>query len=555
MRLWYWGTLPLIVGYARRERSFIVPLSHASLHYVFLSIDIKPLTMSLKSIPIEALQLVTILREKVLVKWVNAEGTASTLGSRLSHNRQRPELLMTASYDKEGHIHIDFSLMLAVKMGGKFKQIEIMFVIPPNVNPALLETSSRNSVLDASALHDADISDELGHVISIPFNLTTKGFVIMKNTNSLIRLQTSTSEQLIRNIESLSNTAVFDVYIRPSDYARESLKELCKRLGDTGIVTPRPSTLEMYAQQGSMLVEWNRFTYKDRQLFPQHPPTPAQHPLEMSLPQEPQVALDGGGGPLNTVEQEIATRQNRIEQRSNGEPVLGASITWSDVELSDVDVDLHDFEQSSNLVEMDVNICSDEEILANEQLRDLNLQLRHEMLRAKLVKWINGSLRLHPDVFRHRGLVNKLAILGDCVRRSNARTFDHTISWCSALLFYDPSDSSDDQLWEERNRWLITRMANMINWINKYHYGAEFSSALFDHFVKLGRVARAFALGPGRDDTEFRHQRSVCIGWILSEFDGLGGERTGRGRGMTGSRKRNALEARGNISKRGRNTM
>ncbi|KAF7856265.1 hypothetical protein EAF04_009793 [Stromatinia cepivora] len=515
-------------------------------------------------IPITELQLRTILREKVFVKWVNPIGTTFTLGSRLAQNGQCPEFLMTASYDKEGHIHIDFSLMVAIKIGGKFKQMEMMIVVPPNANfanvdTALLDMNSTNSsILDASALHDAGISDELGHVIRIPFNLTTKGFVIMKKTNStIIRPRNAVSEQLIRNIESLSNTMVFNVYIRPSDYAREGLKELCKRLGNTGIATPIPSTLEMYVQQGSMLVEWDRFMYQNRQheQSPPHPPTPTRLLPEVPLPQPPPFALDGGGVLLDTVEQEIVTTPNRIEPKSDGAPISDAIITWSDVELSDIGVDLHDFEQETNLVEMDVNVCSDEELLANIHLRDLNQQLPHEMLRSKLVKWINGSLKLNPDVYQHQRLITKLTILGNCVRTSNTETFDHTAPWCSALLFYDPLDSGDAQLWEDRNRWLITEMAKIIKWINEYHYGAEFSSVLVDHFVRLGRVARAFALDPGNDDTEFRLQQSVCISWILSEFDGLGGGRIGRKRGMAVSRKRNAPEARGNMSKRARNIM
>ncbi|CAD6445154.1 7355a69f-163d-4fd8-ab87-b5b39b655e1c [Sclerotinia trifoliorum] len=480
--------------------------------------------MSHLLIPIGPLKLTTILREKVFVKWVSPDGTASTLGSRLSQNGQCPELLMTASYDTENYIHVDFSLMLAVKMGGKFKRIEIMFVAPPNLNfpdddTVQLNANSNNySALDVAALHDAGISDERDHVIHIPLRLTTEGFVIMKKTNSVIRLQTVTSKQLILNMKSLSNASVFDIYIRPSDHAREGLKELRMRLGSTGSATPRSSRAEMYVQHGSMLVEWDRFMFKDSQLFSQHPSTQTQLSPEMSLPHASPVALD-------------------------------------DVELSDTDVDFHDFDHNLSSVEMDVGICSDEGALPNEQSPDLDLQINQETLQAKLSNWVNGALKLHPDVFQHRSLIDKLAILGDCVRRSNSRTFDHTISWCSALLFYDPSDSGDDQLWEDRNRWVITRIARMISWINKYHVGAEFSSVMFSHFVKLGRVARTFALSTGSDDTEFRLQRSVCISRILTEFDGLRGSGRIDWEFVAVSRKRNAVEDCGSTPKRGRNTM
>lgn len=520
------------------------------------------------SVPIK--KLTTLLRERVFVKWLDPSGSPSTLGSCLYDNKQNPKFVMTAGYDMEGHVHIHFSLMVSIKLAGKVQQMELLLVVPPDANFADASTPLPKSniddlsFLDASALHEAGIS-ESEHVILIQFDLTARGFVVMKKkTSPTIRPSNSTSNKLIRSLESLSGMIIFSVYIRPNDYAREGLKEVCKLLNNTGSTIQQPTSMkEMYVQQGAMLVEWGRFVYQDRQdaLLPPYTENPNQLLSEVQVPQSPPIICEKDGPSINTVEVTIAETPTRTPFSPSPEPILHGILSSSE-QSSDCEVNLDDFEENSRYIETDFDVGSDEEFLANLNSRELSQQLNNDLgvpqiLQSKFMEWINEAIMINPDVYQHKHLITKLLILGDCVRTSNARVFDATRYWCSAILFYDPFDSDNTpELWEEGNRWLISDIAKLIKWANEFHYGAEISSLLMKDFVKLGSSARTIALQSGHDKDEYNLQKSVCIVRVLVEFGkpGVGAGRKNNSKSVIRKEKAHALESRNNsnVSKRAR---
>ncbi|PQE15152.1 hypothetical protein CJF31_00007234 [Rutstroemia sp. NJR-2017a BVV2] len=522
------------------------------------------------SVPIEKLQLQTLLCERVFVKWVDQSGTPFTLGSCLYDNKQNPKFVMTARCDMEGCIHVHFSLSVSVKLAGKDQRMEMLLVVPPDADfasastPLPISNLDDISFLDASALHEAGIS-ESEHIILVRFELLEKGFVVTKKKASpTIRLSNSTSDKLIRSLESLSNTTVFSVYIRPNDYARQSLKELCKRLSSTATGTHNTNMKEMYVQQGAMLVEWSRFMYRNQQ--DTIPPPYTERPTEIlpavQVAQSPPIIFERETLSIDTSEAAITETPTRTPFSSEPTPVLHGIFSSSaedsldsEVDLDNIEEDSRNVEQDSRYIEMDFDLDSDEEYLANLNSRELSQQFKHDlavpkMLESKLVEWVNGAMRLNPNVYEHKHLITKLLILGNCVRTSNARVFDATRPWCSALLFYDPLDSENTlELWEERNRWLISDMARLIKWANEFHYGAEMTSLLVNDFVKLGNAARTFALRLGQDKAEYNHQKSVCVVRVLVEFDKPDAS-ISRENVKPVSRKRYTLENHSNKSKR-----
>ncbi|KAF7931893.1 uncharacterized protein EAE98_004629 [Botrytis deweyae] len=459
---------------------------------------------------VEKLQLQTLLRERVFVTWANSAGEPLTLGSCSHRNKNNPEFIMEAGYDMEGHIHIHFFLTVTIKFGGKKQPLEMLLVVPPNANfanaPIPLTKLNANDLPlpddlplpNAFVLHEAGIS-ESGHVILVPFNLTTKGFVIMDKTPPIIRPCSGSTTQLIRSLESLSNTSIFNVCIRPSDYAREGLKELCKRLSNTG----------------SILAEWDKVKYHDRQDVqpPPYTDNPARPVPKVQVPRSPPITLEMEKLPYNTVEIVVAETSNQTPVNSNPAPVLHGIISPGAGEPSSVD--LRDVEGDSRCIDVALDVGSDEALLANLNSRKPSQQLKDEAVSKML----------------------------------------ESKSWCSAILLYDPFDSDNTiGLWEERNRWLISDIAKLIKWANTFHYGAEINSLLINDFVKLGSVARNFALHPGNDKAEYIRQRSVCVVRVWTEFGkskrNISGDTSG-----PGSRKRDDLETDSNMSRRARNIV
>jgi hypothetical protein len=480
------------------------------------------------SVPIEKLQLAKLLDERVFVKWVDQSGTTSTLGSCLYGNKQNPKFFMAAYLDIEGHIRIHFQLQVSIKLAGKIQQIDILLVVPPDADFASSSTPRPISSIDdlahdASAIHEAGLSNSQ-HVFLIQFNLTTKGFVVMKKkTAPIIRPSNTTTNKLIRSLESLSNTTIFSVYIRPSTYAEVNLGKLRMHLSNTCAATDTRKTniKEMYIQQGAMLVEWSRFVYENQQypLPPYTQPSPG-----VQVPQSPPIIFERETPSINTIEAAIAETPTRTPVSPNLTPVLHGIFSPSIEESLDGKANLDDIEEDMRYVEEDFDVDSDEERLANLNSRELSQQFNHglevsKILESKFVEWIQTAMRINSKLYEHKRLITKLSILGNCVRTSNTGVFDATIPWCSALFFYDPFDSDKTLgLWEERNSWLISDIAKLIKWANEVHYGAEMSPLLVNDFVKLGDTARTVALHPGYNKDGYNLQKSVCVAHVVMEF-------------------------------------
>ncbi|QSZ32091.1 hypothetical protein DSL72_001660 [Monilinia vaccinii-corymbosi] len=521
------------------------------------------------SVPIEKLQLRTILCERVFVKWMNPSGAPSTLGSCLYDNKQNPKFVMTVSCNREGYIHVHFSLVVSIKRNGKNQQMEMLFVVPPDANfasastPFPISTTDDLSFLDASALHEAGIS-ESQQVILLRFDLTAKGFVLAKKKAwPIIKPSNTTSSQLIRSLESLSDTTTFSAYMRPNSYAREGLKELCKRLSNTGAAIHKPNMKETYVQQGAMLVEWGKFIHQDRQDNPPPYPDNSIRPSpEVQVPQSPPIRLENKTNSFGTT---IPETPSRTPITQNTSPVLHGIFSASVEEPLDSEVNLDNNEDVPSDIEEDLRDIdyfepdSDEEFLANLNSRELSQQLEDalaipKMLKAKLKEWLDRATTINPNVHEHKRLISKLSTLGHCIRTSNTRLFDATLPWCSALFFHNPFDSfSAVGLRNETNQCLISDMVRLIKWANEFRHGAEMNSLVMDEFVKLGRAARTTYPHPGRHQTEYERQKTACIICVVAEF-GKSGVDGGGEDCKPVPRKRYPLEeTHGNISKRAKN--
>lgn len=489
------------------------------------------------SVPIiEKLELEKLLDERVFVKWVDQSGTTFTLGSCLHTNKQRPDFFMAVYRDVEGQIHIHFKLRVFVKLAGKKRQIEILLVVPPDADFANASTSCPISSIDdlshdASAIHEAGLTNAQ-HVFLLQFNLITKGFVVTEKKTTAITPHTTTTNMLIRGLESLSNATIFSVYMRASTYAKVDLEKLRTHFSNarTATDTRKTNLKEMYIQQGAMLLEWSKFVYKKQQ----HPIPPiyAQSSVEVQVHQSPPTYAQSS--PEAQVSQSSLTIfEEAIEETPAGSPTSLNSTSVHGIfssceESSDGEVNLHDIEKD---IGIDFDADSDEEQLAKEQLaslnsRELNQQFYYDlevsqMLKSKLEKWTEILLPINSDFHCHTRLTIKLSILGNCIRTSNTLVFDVTLLWCSALFFYDPLDSDSGNisgLWETTNSWLIRDIAKQIRWADDMRCGTEMGSSLLEHFIKLGDAARTVALDPRHNKSVYLKQKSVFIVYILAEF-------------------------------------
>ncbi|THV50728.1 hypothetical protein BGAL_0138g00060 [Botrytis galanthina] len=500
------------------------------------------------SVPIEKLQLEKLLDERVFVKWVNESGTTLTLGSCLHDNKQTPGFFMTVYRGIEGRIHIHFKLQVFIKLAGKKHQIDLLLVVPPDADFANASTpypiSSIDLSHDVSAIHEAGLSNAQ-HVFLLQFNLTTKGFVVTKKKTTTIRPHTTTTNMLIRSLESLSNTTIFSVYIRPSTYAKVHLEQLRMHVSETATNTYKTNLKEMYFQQGAILLEWDKFVYKEQQRPippPYAQPSPAQSPRSPSPYAQPcpEVQVPRSPPPYAQLSPDAQVSQSSLvilkEMIEETPPRFPASPNSTSVhgifsgceESSDSEVNLDDIEKP---IRIDFDVDSDEEELAKEQFANLNpREPNHQvdydletsqMLKSKLENWIETVLPINFNIHHHTRLTTKLSILGNCIRISNTNVFDVTLLWCSALFFYDPYDSDSDNafgLWGRRNSWLIRDIVEQIQWTNKMCNSTELNSALLEQFIKLGQAARTLALDILYNKGVYFKQKSVFIAYVLAEF-------------------------------------
>ncbi|TGO06830.1 hypothetical protein BTUL_0462g00020 [Botrytis tulipae] len=321
----------------------------------------------------------------------------------------------------------------------------MLLVVPPDANfsdttkPRLISNIGNLSRLDASAIHDAEISDSM-QIICLQFNLIAR--------------------ELICGLESLSDTKTFTVYIKPNDYALVGLEEIRNRLSNAGTGTHRTNMKEIYVRQAPELVEWSRLDPVSP--LPPYIKNPQPFP-EVQAPRSPPITFEQETPSVNIIEVAIAETPPRSRTRLNSTSVHGIFSPDCE-ELSDVQVNLDEIEEDSRCIHMNFDVDSDEEQLAKEQFvnldsRETSQQLDHDLevsqkLNSKLLRWMQTVIRINSNVHEHKRLTTKLSILGNCIRTSNASVFDATLLWCSALFFYDPLDSDSDNnlgLWEGRN--------------------------------------------------------------------------------------------------------
>ncbi|KAF7887244.1 uncharacterized protein EAF02_003891 [Botrytis sinoallii] len=251
---------------------------------------------------------------------------------------------------------------------------------------------------------------------------------------------------------------------------------------------------EMYLQQGSILAEWDKVKYHDRQDVqpPPYTDNPARPVSKVQVPRSPPITLEMEKLPYNTVEMVIAETPNQTPVNSDPAPVLHGIISPGAGESSSDGVDLRDVEGDSRCINMTLDIGSNEALLANLNSQEPNQQLKDDlaiskMLESKFIDWITKTIIINPKT-------------------------------------------------------------------NTFHYNAEINSLLINDFVKLGSVARNFALHSGNDKAEYIRQRSVCVVRVWTEFGkskrNISGDTSG-----PGSRKRDDLETDSNMSKRARNIV
>ncbi|KAF7870322.1 hypothetical protein EAF04_004068 [Stromatinia cepivora] len=352
----------------------------------------------------------------------------------------------------------------------------------------------------------------------------------------------------------------FKVYIRPSDYARQHLKEIRERFCDTSAEICESDMRKIYSQQGIMLVNWTHFKHKE----PQDQPPPlytandTQRPTEVQVPRSPLIAYVDTKSSPNINEAIVPVTASPVQ-------VCHGIFSPDREELSDVGEDSHfdDDYKGSGHVEtyLEVEVNSDEEYLAESNARQLDSEYQFESnareldeeyladirevsqqlatweaLGSEFKEWLDAAAKLNPNVLGHRGLTSKLLSLGESVRESDVAKFDAIRPWCSALLFYDPTDSSStSELQDSTRRLLVSDIAGLIKSINTFQRGAEMTF-LMDDFLKLGSAARA------GNKEQYTCYKVECQFRILVD------EKSSKGL----SRKRNISEIGSNVYKRTR---
>ncbi|KAF7918164.1 uncharacterized protein EAE97_011935 [Botrytis byssoidea] len=506
------------------------------------------------AVPIEILGLENLLAERVYIKWVDDDG-CWTLGSCMPCNKKKVDIIMKVVCNSKSKrdVHIQFSIKVAIKISGKRHYMYMLLAVPPHGDfqyaseDASIQKLDDLSYLDASALHEAGISN-LERIIVLNFDIRFAGFVVQKEKESTsICPFNKTSSKLIRAIKSLSLMKKFKVYIRPSDYARQHLKEIRECLHDTSVEVCESDLGKLYFKKGITLVNWTHFKHKEHK-EPQDQPPPlytandTQRATEVQVPRSPLIVyIDKKSSP--SIDEAI------IPVTPSPVPVCHGIFSSSPEELSDIGEGSYLDDDYKDLGRVEVN--SDEEYLAEfnarqldeaylTDIRETSRRLRQdatsEALASEFREWLDAAAKLNPNVLEHRGLTSKLLTLGESVRESDVAKFDAVRPWCSALLFYNPTDSSStSELQDSTHRLLVSDMAGLIKSINTFQRGAEMAF-LMEDFIKLGGAARA-----GN-----KEQYTRCK--VECQFRILVDEKSSKGL----SSKRNTSEIDSNVYKRTR---
>ncbi|KAM3071550.1 hypothetical protein ACMFMG_009429 [Clarireedia jacksonii] len=459
------------------------------------------------TVPIEKLGMDYLLKERAYVKWVDGEGKSVTLGSCTALSKDNTNFLMKVVCDSEGRLHIHFSLMVTYKVTGKRRQMELLLVVPPHGDfhyasePRPIAEQEGLLEHDVAALHEAGISN-LQQIIVLSFDLRFLGFVVKKAKKSTVSHYNPASSTLIRTARSLSLTKKFKVYIRPSDYAVQSLKAIRQRLGETGAEICEFDMKNIYSHE----LDWTEFEYHNP-LPPLYTENDAQSSTEVQVPQSPP----------NIHEAIILATPSPLPVYHG---IFSPDCEEPPKVVGDIDPDdLDDVHKDLRHVETYPEVDSDEEYLAELNARQLSQQLRQEEtskdLGSKFKDWLNKAMAINENVYKHSGVTKKLFTLGTSVRRCNVEMFNATIVWCSTLFLCNPTDSSDTSETppdpsRSADRPLVSDMADLIKWLHTFHFCAEM---IIDDFQKLGRAAHACNM------EQYRRHKLDCLYRIFVEFD------------------------------------
>ncbi|TEY20790.1 hypothetical protein BOTCAL_1744g00010 [Botryotinia calthae] len=258
----------------------------------------------------------------------------------------------------------------------------MLLIVPPDTNfdtttPRLISNIGSLSRLDASAIHDAGLSDSV-HVICLQFDLIIKGLILTKKKNTTaIKPRNYTSKELIRGFESLSDTKTFTMYIKPNDYALVGLEEICNRLSKTDTPIDIYTIKEIYVEQTPELVEWSRLYLVS--LLPSYTKNPQPSP-EIQVPLLP-IIFEQDTPLITTIEVVIVETPDRTSI-SFISILVHSIFSPSCGELLDGEVNLDDMEKHLRYIEMDFDIDLDEEQFATFYSQKLSQQFLNDTART-----------------------------------------------------------------------------------------------------------------------------------------------------------------------------
>lgn len=414
-------------------------------------------------------------------------------------------------------------------------------------------TLSKSSFVHPSTIQQAGITI-LGNIVRVRFNLKSCGFVVVQETENRFKANTSTACDLLLGLQSLSRATNFSIYMRQSDYAIESLRKLnsCLRSSFAG-----PLTIDLkhfYNGRPAMILDWSRIEYSDQQqqlqektslsevgvpeslqiLQKEQPPSYSEGPsialANVLVPESPPTIVGGAVVPRTEDASVRETPPCASAVPPTPRPTSPGDILDFGQQLDNIreeadtelDSDKVRRRAESETIEGPLNeIDSDEEwySMFDAQYCSPAIPPTSEILESQFTSWLSWAVSVNKNVFKHQRLTSKLPFLGYCASTSNPTAFTKTRIWCSAMLFYDPTDMPE--LRSPASRWLILEIAELLSLSNSLCFASELcSSRIREEFEKMGTTARAIVLKPGcaEDAMTYHHQKAKCLSSIYCEF-------------------------------------
>lgn len=174
------------------------------------------------------------LKERVLVEWADSDGDTRTLGSLSPVNNDDPDLLFCVNHDDTLAVFVCLRMSVSIIARGRPRPRILLLVLPlqalqpPSFSFDVLQINYVEAV--AAQVHGAGIALD-GNVIRAKLTLSNPGYAaLLKSHQDTITPATSTAGDILSGVHSLSNACVFNLYMRPSDYARTGLDLLATRL-------------------------------------------------------------------------------------------------------------------------------------------------------------------------------------------------------------------------------------------------------------------------------------------------------------------------------------